>query len=126
MQIGPDPDVEVLISVRSPLRWEDVMPYVVLAITTATALMAAGSFPNGAMAADLGSPPAEVVSPIAVAPPRVAVPPQISAPLEERCTPVWRCGYESCGWRLVCARPGPEVYPGPYGGYRPYGGYYGP
>ena len=105
------------------------MRYVALAITTATAMMAAGSISIGANAADLGPPPAEVVPPMAVAPPRVDVPrepSQIAAPLEERCNLVWRCGYNGCGWSAVCAPPGAEGYPGPYGDYRPSGGYYRP
>jgi hypothetical protein len=105
------------------------MRHVVLAITTATAMMAAGSVSNGTNAADLGLPPAEVVSPVAVPPPRADVPPepsQLAAPLEERCPLVWRCGYAGCGWREVCPPSGAEVYPGPNGGYRPFGGYYRP
>jgi hypothetical protein len=103
------------------------MRYAALAITTATAMIGAGWVSNSANAADLGPPPPEVISPSAVAPPRVdesLEPPQIAAPLEERCTLVWRCGYDSCGWRKVCAPPGAEGYPGPNGGYRPYGGNY--
>jgi hypothetical protein len=109
------------------------MRHIILAVTTATALISSGALSNGAKAADLYSTPqsvppaAEAPPPAAVAPPPVAVVPQAPAVVlvEPRCPVMWQCGYSGCGWRPACAPVGGDVY---YGGPRwsYYGGYYRP
>ena len=104
------------------------MRHIILAVTTATALISSGALSNGAKAADLYPTPgpvppaAEAPPPAAVAPPPVAVVPQAPAVVlvEPRCPVVWQCGYRGCGWRPTCAPVGADVY---YGG--PRWGYYG-
>jgi hypothetical protein len=65
--------------------------------------------------------PAAVVYPEYGVPPPEA--PPISAygayvPPRAACAPVWRCGYQGCGWHSGCA-PRPEPYAGAYGSSRP-------
>jgi len=121
------------------------MRHIILAVTTATAVISSGALSNGAKAADLYPTPeplppaAEVPPPAAVAPPPVDVVPQVPAVVlvEPRCPVVWQCGYWGCGWRPACGPVGADVYyggPG-YGGprwgyngghYRPPWGHYHP
>jgi hypothetical protein len=107
------------------------MRHIILAVTTATALISSGALSNGAKAADLYPSPepvppaAEAPPPTAVAPPPVAIVPQAPAVVlvEPQCPVVWQCGYWGCSWRPACAPVGGDVYyGGPRWGY--YGGYY--
>jgi hypothetical protein len=83
--------------------------------------------------------PAAVVYPDYGAPPEA---PPISAygsylPPRAACTPVWRCGYQGCGWQSGCVArrevysgqngsPSPRVYANPPAAPQPYARRYGP
>src|SRR5262252_2953275 len=78
-------------------------------------------FHNGGFYSGTPYAPATVVYPEYGVPPPEA--PPISAygsylPPRAACAPVWRCGYQGCGWHSGCA-PRPEPYATAYGSSRP-------